>query len=249
MDMLPVELTDEELRMLDAQFPRSMASAVIGKRAEAVVRIYFRRLDPSCEFRRPRNGADLEVQFSSGRKSLVLEIKGTDASRVSWQQLKVSSPHSWRHLVEEGVPIYRVTNVFGKTPCITELLHERDFTLQPEPRWSFKAKRSRVTRTAPTGTSAMPQPSLRVLQRTSKYSPLSVYLSQARKTTITLTFAQLDEILGFPLPASAKRHQAFWANQSDTRIRPWARAWQTAGYRVDGIHLDAQTGWIRFSRV
>ena len=250
MEALRVDLDDEELRALDAKFPQSLASAVIGKRAEEIVKIYFRRTDPKCKFSRPHNGADLEVQFLDGQNRLVLEIKGTDASSVSWQKLKVSSEHSWRHLVEERIPVYRVIEVFGKSPSIIELLHDRDFTLEPEPRWSFKPKRSSAV---PSPLAAPPSDSkifhVASTSRASKYARLAEYLSRQKTNAVTLTFAELRNVLGFPLPSSATKYQAFWGNQLDTRVRPWARAWQKAGYRVDSFKLHPTEGWVRFARV
>jgi len=248
MEALRVDLDDEELRVLDAKFPQSLASGVIGKRAVEIVKIHLRRVDPKCNFSRPRNGADLEVLFSNGQNRLVLEIKGTQASTVSWQKLKVSSKHSWRHLVEERIPLYRVTSVFGKSPSIIELLHDRDFTLEPEPRWCFKPKRSPT----PTPSVTRLRESNAILvastSRPSKYAPLADDLSRQKTKTVTLTFSEAKAVLGFSLPNSATKYQAFWANQTDTRLRPWARAWQDAGYRVESFKLHPTEGWVRFTR-
>lgn len=218
-------------------------------RAEEIVKIYFRRIDPKCNFSRPRNGADLEVLFSNGQDRLVLEIKGTEASTVAWQKLKVSSKHSWRHLVEERIPLYRVTSVFGKSPSIIELLHDRDFTLEPEPRWSIKPKRSPATPTPhATRLSESKAGHGASGSRASKYAPLADYLSRQKAKTVTLTFDEAKTVLGFSLPTSATKYQAFWANQTDTRVRPWARAWQEAGYRVESFKLHPTEGWVRFMR-
>jgi hypothetical protein len=250
MEALSVDLDDDELRALNAKFPRSLASAMIGKRAEEIVKIHFRRTDPKCRFSRPRDGADLEVHFSDGQNRLVLEIKGTEASSISWQKLKVSSKHSWRYLVQERIPVYRVINVFGKVPSIIELLHDRDFILEPEPRWSFKPKRSPA---APNRHATRPGASKSLLaapgSRASKYAPLVAYLSRQKTKAVTLRFAEAKTVLGFQLPTSATKYQAFWANQTDTRLRPWARAWREAGYRVESFKLHPTRGWVRFTRV
>ena len=45
-----------------------------------------------------------------------------------------------------------------------------------------------------------------------KYSPLIDHLASSTLTRLSLSFAELDEILGSPIPASAKRYAAFWAS-------------------------------------
>ena len=60
----------------------------------------------------PDTGADLKVVFSDGSKPLLIEVKGTASAGIAWPQLKVSSPHSHRLLVEERIPVYRV-GIFG----------------------------------------------------------------------------------------------------------------------------------------
>ena len=132
-----VNLTDAQYRELDSHHPKSKASGPIGKRAEEIVKIYFRKMDPACEFRSPPRGADLDILLSSG-KSIVIEVKGTASIELAWPQLKVSSQDSWKLLAEKHVPVYRVTDVFGRSPSIYVLTYGEDFTLQAEPRWTFK---------------------------------------------------------------------------------------------------------------
>jgi hypothetical protein len=48
-----------------------------------------------------------------------------------------------------------------------------------------------------------------------KYEPLTRYLERAHSDSIDVDFSQVEDILGFPLPQSAYRHQAWWANQAD----------------------------------
>ena len=53
----------------------------------------------------------------------------------------------------------------------------------------------------------------------SKYDPLNRVLSQQSTDRITLTFSEIEAILGFTLPASAHRHTAWWSN-SNTKAHP-----------------------------
>ncbi len=82
----------------------------------------------------------------------------------------------------------------------------------------------------------------------SKYQPLHDYLSDLPATTtdLTLRFDEIEQILGFPLPASAGQYGAWWANPTNTRDHPYAQAWLAAGWRVDGVDLTRQ--WVRFRR-
>jgi len=85
-------------------------------------------------------------------------------------------------------------------------------------------------------------------EKRSKYDTLRDFLKKRSETEVTLLFSQAPEILGFALPASATKYQAFWANQSNTTVRPWAKAWQDAGFRVESYRLGEKDGWVRFKR-
>jgi len=133
-----VELTTEEYERLNAVYPEGNGSGLIGKRAEEIVRIHIQRDSPGCTFQVPDTGADLKVVFCDGSEPLLIEVKGTASAGIAWQQLKVSSQHSHRMLVELGIPVYRVSDVFSPAPCIHVLRHGIDFALQEEARWTFK---------------------------------------------------------------------------------------------------------------
>jgi hypothetical protein len=84
---------------------------------------------------------------------------------------------------------------------------------------------------------------------TGKYQPLRKYLeAQQSQDRIRLSFAAIAKILRTELPASAFRHQAWWANQSNTERRSWAAAWLDAGFIVDSFHQDESDGWVLFVR-
>lgn len=84
---------------------------------------------------------------------------------------------------------------------------------------------------------------------TSKYERLTRHLVELPNSTkdLTLSFRELEAVLGFELPKSASDHRPWWGNQTDTRNRPQARAWKTAGFEVDAVHLTAPM-WVRFRR-
>ena len=85
----------------------------------------------------------------------------------------------------------------------------------------------------------------------SKYRPLADYLAglPAELDTVTLTFPEIEAILGVPLPASSRVRRDFWAN-AKTR---WggtyqADAWQRAGWRMAAAVLDRPHA-VTFTRV
>lgn len=72
-----------------------------------------------------------------------------------------------------------------------------------------------------------------------KYVALTRYLRAlpARGTTVTLSFRDLESILTFPLPPSAREHRPWWANQTNNAGRPQAQGWMNAGFVVDSVFL------------
>ena len=72
-----------------------------------------------------------------------------------------------------------------------------------------------------------------------KYEPLKRFL-EARfdAVSIPLAFADVEKILGFSLPRSARHYQAWWSN---TRIgHTYAAAWLDPGWKTSGLDLAGQ---------
>lgn len=61
----------------------------------------------------------------------------------------------------------------------------------------------------------------------SKYDPLRTHLSGRPRGEFMLTFREIEQVLGFPLPASAQRPQ-WWANTTEGG-GPQLQAWRAAG--------------------
>ena len=64
-----------------------------------------------------------------------------------------------------------------------------------------------------------------------KYTPLGRFLADQPPTitTITLTFAEIERLIGGPLPRSARRGQG-WSNSLRATKHAWV--WLDAGWRV-----------------
>ncbi|MHA6300085.1 DUF7662 domain-containing protein [Devosia sp. CAU 1758] len=72
----------------------------------------------------------------------------------------------------------------------------------------------------------------------SKYSPLRQYLERA-KGRVALSFPEIERILGFTLPRSARLYAAWWSNSGGTHVQ--SSAWQGAGYDTQLVDLKNQT--------
>jgi CBS domain-containing protein len=82
-----------------------------------------------------------------------------------------------------------------------------------------------------------------------KYGPLRYWLENQAATakhnhTFTLTFAQVEEIIGDTLPPSGRQHRAWWANDSTSSRQ--AEAWMAAGWAVEDVDFNAEV--VKFKR-
>lgn len=78
----------------------------------------------------------------------------------------------------------------------------------------------------------------------SKYAPLSRVLAESGENSVPFSFAEIEAILGFALPVSARAHRPWWSNEPRTHSQ--ARAWVMAGYRATEVSLEGEE--VVFSR-
>jgi hypothetical protein len=78
----------------------------------------------------------------------------------------------------------------------------------------------------------------------SKYDPLAAYLKQLRQREITLSFAEIEGVIGSPLPSSAHTYNAWWANENGATSHVQCSAWLLAGYKA---HADLRIQEVRFT--
>lgn len=79
------------------------------------------------------------------------------------------------------------------------------------------------------------------------YTPIEQYLRNLPKSQeeVTVSFESIEQILGAILPSSARKDQAWWANQRQgTQVE--SNAWMNAGWMVDIV--DFREKWVRFVR-
>ena len=79
-----------------------------------------------------------------------------------------------------------------------------------------------------------------------KYAPLGKFLADIPASTdrVTLSFSEIERIIGDGLPPSADRHRAWWANQEGGSRAPH---WRAAGFKVDGVNQPDRN--VSFRRV
>ena len=81
----------------------------------------------------------------------------------------------------------------------------------------------------------------------SSYTPLSEYLATIEAAEARVSFTSLERILGRPLPDSARKHRACWANDS-AGTHSHARAWMGVGWHVGFVDLNAGVVHFRKAR-
>ncbi len=82
---------------------------------------------------------------------------------------------------------------------------------------------------------------------TSKYDRLADHLAASGAATITLTFAEVEAVVG-PLPATARHNPSWWgATPAGRYLHPYTLTWRQAGYIA--VTLDFIAGAVTFRRV
>jgi hypothetical protein len=70
-----------------------------------------------------------------------------------------------------------------------------------------------------------------------KYAPLREYLAAATDEEMTLTFGEIEAVMGDVLPPSAHVSRSWW---SSTVHAPHYDSWYQAGWRVAAVDLRTQ---------
>jgi hypothetical protein len=99
-------------------------------------------------------------------------------------------------------------------------------------------------RHGPPGAAQRPQPPILMSAR-GAYGGLAEHLAALETSSERLSLISVERILGRPLPASARKHRAWWANATGGS-HSHARAWTDAGWLVDSVDLDE--GVIQFRK-
>jgi hypothetical protein len=82
----------------------------------------------------------------------------------------------------------------------------------------------------------------------SKYEPLKRFLEaiQPGIDEKSMSFSEMERILGYKLPRSAYEHRAWWSNPTSPGDHPYAQSWLEAGWKVDAVdQLDMRVHFRR----
>ncbi len=85
--------------------------------------------------------------------------------------------------------------------------------------------------------------------RTTVYGKLGDLIRDRKgPETLKVSFLDIEAVLGRPLPSSARKYKAWWANNRSAKATSrHSRAWMDQGYLVSDV--DFQKGYVVFSRV
>lgn len=82
----------------------------------------------------------------------------------------------------------------------------------------------------------------------SKYEPLRRHLEGASVDRYRASFEEVEGILGFTLPKSARRYREWWAN--DRHGHTQAQAWLRAGWEASEVDMSGQrVTFVRMARL
>ena len=83
-----------------------------------------------------------------------------------------------------------------------------------------------------------PRVAVQIDKVSTKYRGLAEYLLSSNETKVTLSYSQIEEILGFALPDTARKFkQSYWAN---TETHSYASSWMAVGYKTR-VDVDSDT--------
>ena len=78
-----------------------------------------------------------------------------------------------------------------------------------------------------------------------KYQRLYTHLCTLRAPEWRTSFGEIESIIGFELPASARLHRPWWANQSHGNGHSQSLAWSVAGWETAEVDMAGETLLLR----
>ena len=73
-----------------------------------------------------------------------------------------------------------------------------------------------------------------------KYAPLHNHLKGLSSEEWPVAFDEIERILGFSLPDSARIHRPWWANQGERGGHSHALAWEMAGWKTSQVDMGGE---------
>ena len=78
-----------------------------------------------------------------------------------------------------------------------------------------------------------------------KYQRLYTHLFSLTTQEWRTSFDEIESIIGFQLPASARLHRPWWSNQTGGNGHSQALSWSAAGWETAEVDMDAETLLLR----
>lgn len=72
----------------------------------------------------------------------------------------------------------------------------------------------------------------------SKYEPLQQFLKARHTAEVPMTFAEIEKVIGFPLPEKASAIRAWWSNNPSNNVM--TKAWLAAGYVTERVDIASR---------
>jgi hypothetical protein len=73
----------------------------------------------------------------------------------------------------------------------------------------------------------------------SKFEPLKRFLGEMPPGERRMSFAEIEKVLGFDLPPSARRHRPWWSNNPSNSSM--TKAWLAAGCYTEQVDMAGET--------
>ena len=74
-----------------------------------------------------------------------------------------------------------------------------------------------------------------------KYQPLYQYLTSLQAQEWRTSFSEVEAVMGFELPPSARLHRPWWGNQRGGNGHSHALAWSVAGWETAEVDMESET--------
>jgi mRNA-degrading endonuclease RelE of RelBE toxin-antitoxin system len=184
-------------------------------------------------FVRDRRHPSLHVERLSGRASNMWSLRVDDDYRVVFQDAE-GTPTLL--IVAKHDVAYRAAEAAGAAPTANLWSSLRVPERLESAASSIRGPDTRL----PVGLALV-----ETLVRTKKYIPLARRLLEEEADLLELSFREIEELLGVPLPPAARKYRAWWANDTGRHVQ--ASAWLGVGWKVSSVQLLMER--VRFERV
>ena len=81
---------------------------------------------------------------------------------------------------------------------------------------------------------------LRQAAQRGKYAPLYYHLMGRVGDEWQVTFSEIEKVLDFRLPTSARLHRPWWSNQGEQGGHSHALAWEMAGWKTSQVDMSGE---------